>query len=177
MLLDVSATPGQLWHGFAIALFLGLLYLGVQRAYPRPIPGIPYNRAAARRFGGDVPEIQARQKAGESVRPWFLEQAKRHNSAIVQIFLGPFAKPAVLVSDYREVNDILSHRELDFKRGKKVDVFRGILPHAHPSLETFDPRFKSCLDLVKDLMTPSFLYKVNFDFLLREPTARVAKQR
>lgn len=177
MSLDLSVTPAHLWYEFMIALFLGLLYLGAQRAYPRPIPGIPYNRAAARQFTGDVPEIQARQNAGESVRPWFLEQARRHNSAIVQIFLGPLAKPAVLISDYREVNDILSHRDADFKRGKKVDVFRGVLPYAHPSMETFDPRFKSCLDLVKDLMAPSFLYKVSFNSTLCGSTHRVANRR
>lgn len=92
--------------------------------------------------------------------PWFLEQAHRHGSAIMQIFLGPFAKPAILISDFWEVNDILMYREADFKRGKKVDVFSGILPHAHPAMETFDPRFKSTRDLVRDVMTPSFLHSV-----------------
>ncbi|KAJ5041963.1 cytochrome P450 [Bipolaris maydis] len=139
-----------------------ILYLVLQKAYPRPLPGIPYNRDAARKLMGDLAELRERQKNGGSMRPWFLEQAGRHNSAITQIFLGPFAKPAVLISDYVEVNDILSHRDaVDFKRGKKVDVFSGVLPHAHPAMETFDPRFKSSRDLVRDLMVPSFLNKVN----------------
>ncbi|CAE7205999.1 hypothetical protein PTNB73_07268 [Pyrenophora teres f. teres] len=144
------------------SIFLTILYFVVQKAYPRPLPGIPYNKDAAKKLMGDLDELGERQKNGGSMRPWFLEQAGRHNSAITQIFLGPFSKPAVLISDYVEVNDILSRRDaVDFKRGKKVDVFSGILPHAHPAMETFDPRFKSSRDLVRDLMVPSFLNKVN----------------
>ncbi|KAH6701364.1 cytochrome P450 [Leptodontidium sp. MPI-SDFR-AT-0119] len=144
------------------SIFLTIVYFIVQRAYPRPLPSIPYNRDAAKKLMGDLAELGERQENGESMRPWFLEQAQRHKSAITQIFLGPFSKPAVLISDYREVNDILSHRDaVDFKRGKKVDVFSGVLPHAHPAMETFDPRFKSSRDLVRDLMVPSFLNKVN----------------
>lgn len=138
-----------------------MVYRIIQRAYPRPLPGIPYNHQAVGRVMGDLTEIGERQQSGQGVRPWFLEQANRHHSAITQIFLGPFAKPAVLISDYREANDILSHRDaVDFKRGKKVDVFSGILPHAHPAMETFDPRFRSSRDLVRDLMAPSFLNTV-----------------
>ncbi|OQD84140.1 hypothetical protein PENANT_c014G01601 [Penicillium antarcticum] len=108
---------------------------------------------------GNLAELGERQKDMQGMRPWFLEQARRHNSAITQIFLGPFAKPAILLSDFREVNDILSHRDaVDFKRGKKVDVFSGILPHAHPAMETLDPRFRESRDLVRDLMAPSFLH-------------------
>ncbi|KAH7322484.1 cytochrome P450 [Stachybotrys elegans] len=141
---------------------LGLSYWLVRSAYPSPIPGIPYNRLAAKRLMGDIVELSERQKTAQGMRPWFLEQAHRHNSAITQIFLGPFAKPAVLISDYREVNDILSHRDaVDFKRGKKADVFHGLLPHAFPAMETFDPHFKVCRDLVRDLMAPSFLQSCN----------------
>ncbi|KAJ5294676.1 hypothetical protein N7508_009497 [Penicillium antarcticum] len=112
---------------------------------------------------GNLAELGERQKDMQGMRPWFLEQARRHNSAITQIFLGPFAKPAILLSDFREVNDILSHRDaVDFKRGKKVDVFSGILPHAHPAMETLDPRFRESRDLVRDLMAPSFLHTKGF---------------
>lgn len=146
---------------FACFLF-ALVYKIVQKAYRTPLRGIPYNHEAAKKLMGDLAELGEREAKGEGVRPWFLEQAYRHNSAITQVFLGPFAKPAVLISDYREVNDILSHRDaVDFKRGKKVDVFSGILPHAHPAMETFDPRFKSSRDLVRDLMAPSFLHSVS----------------
>jgi hypothetical protein len=165
----ISATMALQMSSVAVlvSIFLTVVYLVFQRAYPRPLPSIPYNYDAAKKLMGDLAELGERQKNGGSMRPWFLEQARRHNSAITQIFLGPFAKPAVLISDYVEVNDILSHRDaVDFKRGKKVDVFSGVLPHAHPAMETFDPRFKSSRDLVRDLMVPSFLNKVS-EYIMR----------
>ena len=156
MALQLSSTV------ILASILLTALYLLLQKAYPKPLKGIPYNHAASKRLMGDLAELGERQKNGGSMRPWFLEQAGRHNSAITQIFLGPFAKPAVLISDFVEVNDILSHRDaVDFKRGKKVDVLSGVLPHAHPAMETFDPRFRGSRDLVRDLMVPSFLNNVS----------------
>ncbi|KAI3332041.1 cytochrome P450 [Xylariaceae sp. AK1471] len=146
----------------AAGLLLAFGYLLVQQACPRPLPGIPYNQAATKRVFGDIPEIDEYARKGGSFRTWFLGQAHKHNSAITQVLLGPFSKAAIIVSDYREVNDILSHRDaVDFKRGLKVDGFRGILPHAFPAMETFDPDFRSSRNLARDLMTPSFLHAVN----------------
>ncbi|GKT43285.1 cytochrome P450 monooxygenase TRI13 [Colletotrichum spaethianum] len=160
---DISPLPLRVPPTAIVGvLVLTLCFWVVRLAYRRPLPGIPYNRDAAKRLMGDLAELGEWEKNGKGIRPWFLAQAHRHNSALTQIFLGPFAQPAVLVSDYREVNDILSHRDaVDFKRGKKVDVFSGLLPHAFPAMETFDPRFKSSRDLVRDLMAPSFLNTVN----------------
>ena len=45
--------------------------------------------------------------------------------------------------------------------GKPKYNFSGVLPHAHPAMETFDPRFRSSRDLVRDLMVPSFLNNVS----------------
>lgn len=142
--------------------FIACSYLFIQRAYPRPLAGIPYNHASAKRILGDTPEIAECTRKGGSLRTWFLDQAHRHNSAITQVFLGPFSKAAVIVSDYREANDILSHRDVvDFKRGVKIDAFRGILPHAFPAMESFDPDFRSSRNLARDLMTPSVLNAVS----------------
>ncbi|KAF2965614.1 hypothetical protein GQX73_g7966 [Xylaria multiplex] len=127
----------------------------------QPIPGIPHNVYATKRITGDLAELQEQQNAVGSIRPWFLEQAQKHGSAIVQIFLGPFSRPTILLSDYREVYDILTHRDADFQRGKKAEVLKGILPHAFPSLESFDPRYKESKAIMRGLMTPSFLQNVS----------------
>lgn len=158
------------WLVVVTAAVVGWLYLVKQWAYPRPLPGIPYNLRASRKFIGDLAELNARQNAGQSIRPWFLEQSKRHKSALVQIFLGPFTRAAVLLSDYREVYDIMVNREEDFKRGKKIDVFSGVLPHAYPAMESFDPRFKSSRGLMRDLMTPTFLHTVSAPHIYRVAT-------
>ena len=144
---------------WSAALAAGAITLLIRLAYPRPIPGIPHNHAAARSLMGDLPEI----RKSRHVRPWFLQQCQIHQSAIVQIFRGLFTSPSVIISDYREVNDLLTRRHAEFCRGLKNDAFAGILPHAHPSLETFDPRFKENRELVKDLMTPSFLDTVGYE--------------
>ncbi|KAK4185132.1 cytochrome P450 [Podospora australis] len=145
-----------------ISILVTCVFVLVRRGYPHPLPGIPYNERSTRRLMGDLPEIAEFGTKAGSFRLWFVEQGTRHNSAITQIFLGPFLKPAVIVSDYREVHDILSHRDaVDFKRGKKVDAFRGILPHAFPAMETFHQHFKPSRDLARDLMTPSILNNVN----------------
>ncbi|KAI8622921.1 cytochrome P450 [Xylariaceae sp. FL1651] len=150
------------WYWSSVCLVLitlaGVILL---RAYPRPLPGIPHNEFATKRITGDLAEMQMRQKTVGSIRPWFLDQAKRHGSAIVQIFLGPFTQPSILLSDYREVYDILTYRAADFQRGKKVEVFKGILPHAYPSMESFDPQYKEGRSIMKGLMTPSFLQSVS----------------
>ncbi|KAI1270221.1 cytochrome P450 [Xylariaceae sp. FL1019] len=146
-----------------VCLVVVIIGVIVKNAGKRPLPGIPYNERALRSFMGDMGELSERQRAGDtSVRPWFLEQAARHKSALVQIFLGPFAGPTLLLSDYREVSDILTHRDSDFKRGdKKIDVFRGLIPHAFPAMESYHPSFRESRGLTMGLMAPSFLKKVS----------------
>ncbi|KAI0156917.1 cytochrome P450 [Xylariaceae sp. FL1272] len=146
-------------------LCLAVVIIGVilKNGIKRPLPGIPFNERALESFLGDMVELSERQRAGDtSVRPWFLEQATRHKSALVQIFLGPFAGPTLLLSDYREVNDILTHRDADFKRGeKKIDVFKGLIPHAFPAMESYHPDFRKSRELTKGLMAPDFLRKIS----------------
>ncbi|KAH7311313.1 cytochrome P450 [Stachybotrys elegans] len=158
--MDSFYTPLRI--AAATGLIVGLGYLALQKAYPEPLPGIPYNPDATKRLTGDMKEMTEEVENGGSFRSWFLEQPTRHQSAITQVFLGPLSKPAVIVSDFREVSDILKHREgVDIKRGLKMDAFRGLFSHAFPAMETYDPRFKPYRDLGRDLMTPSFLNNIN----------------
>ncbi|KAI0537290.1 cytochrome P450 [Xylaria digitata] len=158
---ESSDTRALFWCFSFIGFGLSSILWATLRVYPKPIPGIPHNVYATQRITGDLAEVQERQNAVGSIRPWFLEQAQKHGSAIVQIFLGPFARPTILLSDYREVYDILTYREADFQRGKKVEGLKGILPHAFPSLESFDPRYKESKAIMRGLMTPSFLQNVS----------------
>ncbi|KAL2257039.1 hypothetical protein VTK26DRAFT_747 [Humicola hyalothermophila] len=160
---EITGPSGQFSTvvGATFAL-LAAVYFVIKRAYPRPIPGIPYNEEALNSWMGDLPSLLKTQDEGRSVRPWFLSQGAKHNSALTQVFVGPFAKPAVVISDYREVCDILVHRsELDFKRGKKGEVFAGIMPLHRTVFESSDPRYKRSMELVRGLSTPSFLHEVH----------------
>lgn len=137
-----------------LTLTLATLYY---LALPKPLPGIPYNPESRWRLLGDVPSILASPYR----RRWFPDQCVRHGSPIVQIFLSPFGRPAVLVSDFREQQDVCLRRHREFDRSDfNRAVFGGLSPEHHISMKTSDPRFKGNKELLRDLMTPAFLNNV-----------------
>jgi hypothetical protein len=140
---------------------LGLLYLLYQWALPKPLPGIPYNKKAAKSILGDASELMTIRKNGGRPRVWFNEQNARHNSPIVQAFLAPLSQPILIVADFREAQDILLRRGKEFDRGgRNLDALSGVIAHHHIGMQTTDPQFKANRELVKDLMTPNFLNTV-----------------
>lgn len=171
--MDAAFPLAQL--PFAVsAIIVGLLsvlYLAYQRALPTPLPGIPYNEDAAKRIMGDAAELAEVRKNGGLPRAWFLKQNPKHNSPIVQLFLAPFSKPTLVISDFREAQDVLLRRGKEFDRGARhIDTFRGIVPWHHIAMKTSDPQFKANRELVKDLMTPNFLNTVSCPLLVHTPT-------
>ncbi|KAK8042521.1 cytochrome P450 [Apiospora phragmitis] len=141
---------------------LSVLYLAYQWALPKPLPGIPYNQNAVKTILGDTAEIQQIKKEGGRPRAWFNLQPVKHNSPLVQAFLAPLSKPVLILSDFRETQDILLRRGKEFDRGPRhVDNFSGIVPWHHIAMATQDPQFKANRELVKDLMTPHFLNTVS----------------
>ncbi|KAH7035743.1 cytochrome P450, partial [Microdochium trichocladiopsis] len=139
-----------------------LLYLLRQWALPKPLPGIPFNEAATKLLLGDAAELRAIKQAGGRARAWVGQQTVKHNSPIAQVFLQPLGKPAVVLSDYREAQDILLRRGKEFDRGgRNIEAFKGVLPWHHIAMKTSDPQFKKNRELVKDLMTHQFLNTVS----------------
>ncbi|KAK7958438.1 cytochrome P450 [Apiospora saccharicola] len=141
---------------------LSALYLACQWALPKPLPGIPYNQDAVKTILGDATELQQIKKEGGRPRAWFNLQPVKHNSPLVQAFLAPLSKPVLILSDFRESQDILLRRGKEFDRGPRhVANFSGIVPWHHIAMATADPQFKANRELVKDLMTPHFLNTVS----------------
>jgi hypothetical protein len=141
----------------AVILIPTLLYLCYIWALPKPVPGIPYNRGAASRILGDLTE--GLQQA--SFIRWVIEQPIKHQSPITQLFLGPFSKPVLLVSDFEETENILLRRSHDFDvSGLRNDIFTGVMPNAAISKFTDDPAFKRNRELTKGLMSPNILKTV-----------------
>ncbi|RYP91192.1 hypothetical protein DL770_002669 [Monosporascus sp. CRB-9-2] len=142
--------------------FLLFLYLAYHWALPKPLPGIPYNKDALKTILGDGAEIRKIRGAGGSARKWFGQQTTRHMSPLVQAFLAPFTKPVLILSDFREAQDILLRRNKEFDRASWTnDSLRGVLPWHHIGMQTADPQFRRNRELVKDLMTSHFLNTVN----------------
>ncbi|KAK0363784.1 hypothetical protein LTR91_018200 [Friedmanniomyces endolithicus] len=83
-------------------------------ALPKPIEGIPYNSHAVRRILGDVPDAMKYRADTHEVFGFLEEQLVKHNTPIFQFFMRPFGKPWVVISDFRETQDILSRRTREF---------------------------------------------------------------
>ncbi|KAF4958665.1 hypothetical protein FGADI_2213 [Fusarium gaditjirri] len=144
-----------------LCIFLLLFYL-YNLALPKPIPGIPYNKNATKRLLGDIPDLMEHQKRTGEQRRWFAMQNEKFNSPISQVFIHPFGKPKVVVSDFRETHDILTKRLKDFDRSDRArEAFSGIVPHQMLSYQTVDPKFKKHRELMRDLMSPKFLNQVS----------------
>lgn len=145
-----------------LVTFTSLLvfYFAYRWTLPKPIPGIPYNESA-RSILGDLPSILAHVRATDQMYSWFTEQITKHHSAIVQVFVFPLSKPWILVSDFRESQDILMRRTKEFDRSTLMgDIFAGMLPAFHNHMQSTNAQFKANRALLKDLMTPSFLLEV-----------------
>ncbi|KAF4984361.1 hypothetical protein FDECE_17110 [Fusarium decemcellulare] len=163
--MATSTTPssdmlGPLTYEAAIALTVVLaaaLYALYQYLLPKPIPGIPYNLEAARSLLGDIPTLQ--KSLSKSPSQWMIKEARRHASPVCQFFIIPFGKPAVLVADFREGQDILMRRK-EFERSDfSIDILSGEVPRFHINLKT-GPEWKAHRRLLQDLMTPKFLHNV-----------------
>ncbi|TQN69575.1 Cytochrome P450 monooxygenase TRI13 [Colletotrichum shisoi] len=142
----------------AVVVTCTFLYYIYLKGFPKPFAGIPYNQSAAYKFMGDLSEIQHARTHGEGFTAWMRDLASRHNSPLVQVFLGPFSAPALVLFDYRESYDIVARRTKEFDRCKRdADTMATVLPEHHISMISADPRFKGNKELVKDLMTPWFL--------------------
>lgn len=164
-----SLSTFELWAG-VICIFL-LLFSLYNLALPRPIPGIPYNKNATKSLLGDLPDLFAYQKHNKEQRKWFPTQNMKLNSPICQVFIRPFSKPRVIVTDYREAQDILSKRLNEFDRSERVrEAWEGVIPHEMLSYKTVDPKFKKHREVLRDLMSPNFLQNVGIYLVIIQST-------
>lgn len=154
--VDSNAYP-LLAVGLVIAFTVYAVY---QAALPKPLPGIPYNPKSAQRFFGDVPLF----KKAKYRRQWLWNQPREHGGPVSQVFLFPFRRPTVLVTDYREVVDICSRRSREFDRGTRNKECIGVVaPNFHFTMQTADPQLQFNKKLIRDLMAPKFLKEVRLN--------------
>lgn len=145
-----------------VALFglLTLVFQVYRLAYPRPYPNIPYNRASSKRLWGDIPDLLRSVKTSQDPAGFLFQQCRNLNSPVVQLFLKPFAKPAIFIDDVREVRDILSTRTREFDRSPKSQrTFRPLLPHCS-LVKATGADFKVQRRLWEGLMGTSFMRRV-----------------
>ncbi|EKG09435.1 Cytochrome P450, partial [Macrophomina phaseolina MS6] len=149
---DINVIPFFILLGLVLATYGTYLWL-----LPKPFPGIPYNPEAARSILGDIPRLSAETSNTKDLMGWLRKQVERHQSPLVQVFIRPFAKPILVLSDYQETHDIVLHRNKDFDRSSfTTEAFGGLTPNFHIIYKT-GPEWKSHRKLLQDLMTPTFL--------------------
>ncbi|KAK2024098.1 cytochrome P450 [Colletotrichum zoysiae] len=158
-LLSEGMLTGYVGLLVAFSLSLCLLYY---LALPKPLPGIPYEKAAAKNVFGHMKEMMDFKKLHDNrMVPWFHEHQRRVGSPLTQFFPAPFAKPVLILSDFWEVQDLELHRRRDFGRGARdISLFKHTTPEFLAGLDPNDPRHKPNKALVKDTMSPVFLEKV-----------------
>lgn len=137
-----------------------LLYGLYQWLLPKPLRGIPYDKASAKNLFGDIPSLVKEVSKTGDFANYISKQSKKHNSPIAQIFIKPFGKPTLLVCDFKEAQDVLLHRGKEFDRSAFVgELFQGSGKGHHITMPT-TPEWKARRKLLQDLMSPSFLHSV-----------------
>lgn len=140
-----------------ISLILLAGYSLYRAALPKPFPGIPYHKASARRILGDIPDLAKHRREHGTFHDWLSQQAVELDSPIYQLFLGPFAKPTVYVTDPRENEDVLLRRGKEFDRSKLYqDIFIGTVPNHH-IVQPTNNKFRQGVRLIADTMGAPFL--------------------
>ncbi|PHH62804.1 hypothetical protein CDD81_6696 [Ophiocordyceps australis] len=160
--MSLVETAEGLAHGVGHLMVLGtvaglLVVLVYLSALPRPLPGIPYNKASSRRLFGDLKQI----RSSTYRRQWIWSQPREHGAPLSQLFLFPFRRPTVVISDYRIAMDICARRTREFDRGTRNKECVGLTaPNFHFTMETRDARFRIHRELLRDLMAPWFIKEV-----------------
>lgn len=154
--------PFSTWNNsllFILTTFT-ISFLVYWAALPKPIPGIPHSRDGARHILGDIPEILRTTANSELTHvQWIQQQLEELNSPIIQVFLGPFSRPVIVVADFRETQDVLMRRKEWDRSDVLGDLFWGLIPDHHSQYKTNDV-WKARRRLLQDLMSPSFLHNV-----------------
>lgn len=155
-------------HQFEMLSFPSIVGLAVTgsvafiiwKAYPKPIPGIPYHKKSARSLLGDIPRLSKSLKKTQDFMKYIADEAESFQAPIFQLFLSPFSAPLVVVVDYEETRDIMMHRTGEFDRSDRlIEIFQPVIGTNQFALKSGDV-WKLHRRLVQDTMSPAFLRDV-----------------
>jgi len=163
---DRSASSPSLIPGaveWALLVIIPWLYY---RLLPKPLSGIPHDARSGKRLLGDIPDVrfivtieifavklrltisQVFKYSKQTNEIWSFLRARSFelNSPIFQVFMnGPGGRPWVVLTDFRESQDIQTHRQGEFDRSAFLgDVFGPLIPGNHVWVR----RLSSCFDLI-----------------------------
>ncbi|KAK3312370.1 cytochrome P450 [Apodospora peruviana] len=152
LLTEQNHVPTILIAATIITLFVYTLY---SKLLPKPIPGIPFDKNATKTILGDVLTLQ---DDPDGLALWCGKHLDRLGTPLCQVFMGPLAKPMVLVADIGDARDIVFGTSAFDRSDYIVDrfpLFRGF----HFRMKTGDD-WRLSRGWMKDLMTAQFLNSV-----------------
>lgn len=111
---------------FAITVlfyFLRLIFI------PKRLPGVPYSRVSDIMPWGDLANLGISFFARGEVFAWFNAQSHRHRSPIYQAFIPSFSmsSPVVVITDPKEVREIVTRRLSSINRSRLMGLWFGLL--------------------------------------------------
>ncbi|KAI0862939.1 cytochrome P450 [Xylaria cubensis] len=157
-----AANHPLLSYAIGTTLILSLsLFLLYRAALPKPLAGIPYNEVSAHNVFGDVPAMLSHIANDDGTFiSYLINSLEKLDAPLVQVFIKPFSRPLLILSDYQEAHNMMVNRTKEFDRSTSSgDLVRGLGPDHHIHLKT-TPAWRAQRRLVQDLMTPSFLHNV-----------------
>jgi len=131
-------------YGTSVLIVLYALYWWL---LPRPLPGIPYHKEAAKSIWGDVLELRADQGG---LAKWCGKQLEKHGTPICQALMGPLSKPVVLVADVPETRAMLMGRS-DFDRSAYIIDRFPLFGEFHLNMKTGEA-WRTSRGWLKDLL-------------------------
>lgn len=84
----------------SVILLAGLLLY--RASIPKPLPAIPFVAESAKRPFGDIPEMVAYASKHEETWAFVRSKCAELKSPIIQLFLRPFGKPWVIITESQE---------------------------------------------------------------------------
>jgi hypothetical protein len=145
---------------YAIWLIIcAIVYSCYGAALKAPLPGIPVHSWGAS-ICGDPLSLLVHWKTTGEVFDWIVARGRQLKSPIYQVYMDPFRRSRVVVTDHREILDILTRRTHEFDRSSFFnDIFSGSLPDHHVSMKTSN-RVKAQQKLLAETMSSTVLLNV-----------------
>lgn len=125
-----STLSSLINHKYLISTILILFYPTLKYLLhlltPKPLPGIPHRKGKQVPLLGDAIDIGKHQAKTGTVTDWFdivsmemLTEPENRGKGICQVMFGlTSASRMIVVTDFREAEDILARRTVEFDRGK-----------------------------------------------------------
>lgn len=155
----------SLFWVYAIVVLMILWFFVHLSLIPKPIPGIPYKRFSHLQPWGDLGSlgIHAGLGFGGEVFDWFSSQCLELKAPLVQVFMPTMSTthPVLILSDLREIEDIVTRRTSEVDRAEMMHTWFGLLaPTASIGLNSKHEGFRQQRRLWSAMLSPIFLMNV-----------------